>query len=390
MIDVAKRMSDIKPFHVMDMMARARQLEGQGKRIVHMEVGEPDFAVLPEIVDAARQALAAGQVRYTTAAGMVELREALSDYYRRRYQVTVPARRIVLTPGASGALQLALGVTVDAGDSVLMADPGYPCNRHIAHMYGAEVVAAPVDAASNFQLNLELVKRHWRPCTRAVVLASPSNPVGTLIDGDELKRICEFVRAKNGVAIVDEIYHGLVYGAPPPTAVDVDEHVVVINSFSKYFGMTGWRLGWLVAPHELIEPVERLAQNIFLAPSTIAQYAALAALSDSLTQKLDARRDEFRRRRDYLLPAVQALGFDVPCQPQGAFYLYAYSGNLAADSMDFSRQLLEQAGVAVTPGADFGCYHSDKYVRFAYTTTVEQLKIGVAAMQRYLDHRPAR
>ncbi|MCW8964533.1 MAG: aminotransferase class I/II-fold pyridoxal phosphate-dependent enzyme [Gammaproteobacteria bacterium] len=378
-------MSSIEPFHVMDILARARQLESQGRHIVHMEVGEPDFVTLPGIVDAGRQALADGKVHYTPATGLVELREAISAWYLREYDEVVPMERIVVTPGASGALQLALGVTVNPGDGVLIADPGYPCNRHMVAMYGAEIHGIPVDETSNFQLNLDLIRQHWQSNSRAVMLASPSNPTGTLIEPAELGRICDFVKQQQGVVIVDEIYHGLIYQGDVISAVGAGDNVIVINSFSKYFGMTGWRLGWLVAPYELINPIDRLAQNIFLAPATPSQYAALVALSESLKPALDERRNQFQQRRDYLLPAIRELGFETPCKPQGAFYLYARSTALAGDSMALCRDLLEQAGVAITPGVDFGNNHSNDFVRFAYTTGMDELKTGVSAIRQYLS-----
>ena len=385
MIDIAKRMTGIAPFHVMDILARARQLESQGKTIVHMEVGEPDFTTLPEIIDAGHKALEEGRVHYTPAVGLTELRQALGQYYQRQYGVDVPLDSIVVTPGASGALQLALGVTINPGDTVLMADPGYPCNRHMLAMYGASALPVPVDESSNFQLNATLVRQYWRPDTRAVMLASPSNPTGTIIDRDDLLEIIEFVQEQNAFALVDEIYHGLVYEGEVTTAANMADNVIVINSFSKYFGMTGWRLGWLIASPQLVEAIDRLAQNIFLAPSTLSQYAAITALSESLQEQLDARRDEFKRRRDYLLPELQDLGFDISGRPQGAFYIYAGCRHLAEDSMALSRELLEQAGVAITPGMDFGHHRSEQYVRFAYTTGMDQLRRGVQAIGEYLN-----
>jgi aspartate/methionine/tyrosine aminotransferase len=371
MIKVANRMSSIEPFHVMNILARARQLEKQGRQIIHMEVGEPDFITLPGIIEAGRQALADGKVHYTPATGLPELREAISAYYLRLYNEVVPVEHIVVTPGASGALQLALGVTINPGDSVLIADPGYPCNRHMVSMYGAHAVSVPVDADTKYQLTLDLISQYWQPDTRAVMLASPSNPTGTLIARDELIHICEFVKQQQGVVIIDEIYHGLIYQGHTMSAVAVNENVIVINSFSKYFGMTGWR-------------VDRLAQNIFLAASTPAQYAAVVALSASLQPQLDARRDVFQQRRDYLLPALRDLGFEFSCEPEGAFYLYANSKSLAKDSMEFSHQLLEQAGVAITQGVDFGHNKPQEHVRFAYTTGMDQLQAGVLAIQQYL------
>ncbi|TNF91969.1 MAG: pyridoxal phosphate-dependent aminotransferase [Gammaproteobacteria bacterium] len=381
---IADRMSHISPFHVMDILARARQLESDGRDIVHMEVGEPDFVTLSQVTEAGRKALADGMVHYTPAVGLQALRQAIADYYARIYEIEIPASRIVVTPGASGALQLALGVTVNPDDEVLMADPGYPCNRHMVRMFEGHVRSIPVTEQTRFQLTAELVAAYWNKNTKLVMLASPSNPTGTLIDSNELEKICEFVSEKGGLVVVDEIYHGLVYGELPHTAVNFGDNVIVINSFSKYFGMTGWRLGWLVAPEQFIDPIDRLAQNIFLAAPTMSQHAAITALSAEVQPLLDKRRDEFRKRRDYLLPALRELGFGIECEPQGAFYLYADSSGMTDDSMHFCRDLLDKAGVAITPGADFGDNRPSQFVRFAYTTSMEQLETGVSRIRQYL------
>jgi len=384
MIKTADRMLSIKPFHVMDILARAHQLEAEGKNIVHMEVGEPDFVTLPEITEAGRKALADGKTHSTAATGLPQLREAISAYYQREYNRQVPAEQVVVTPGASGALQLALGVTINPGDGVLMADPGYPCNRHMVSMFGGKVQSVPVDAETGFQLNEQLVQRYWQTDTKAVMLASPSNPTGTIIQNGEVTKICDYVSSRNGVVIADEIYHGLVYGDAVETAAIYNDHVIVINSFSKYFGMTGWRVGWLVAPPELVGPIDHLAQNIFLSASTPAQHAAVVALSGSLKPALDERRDLFRQRRDYLLAAIRETGFNVPASPQGAFYIYADSSELASDSLELSQRLLEHAGVAITPGLDFGTHHHADYVRFAYTTGMDRLVAGIESIKKYL------
>lgn len=384
MTDIAKRMKNIAPFHVMDVLAQARQLEAQGHDIVHMEVGEPDFATLPEIVEAGQQALAAGRVHYTPALGLMALREAIASYYADSHGVRIDPSSVVVTPGASGALQLALGVLLNPGDAVMLADPGYPCNRHMVEMFGGQVQAVPVTAASGFQLTPGQVQQSWQDNTRIVMLASPSNPTGTLISRDHLQQITDIAKRHGAVVVVDEIYHGLVYGERPATAADLGDNVIVINSFSKYFGMTGWRVGWLVAPDKYIDAIDRLAQNIFLAASTPAQYAAITALSDAVRPGLDDRRDAFEARRDYLLPALESLGFKIPCQPQGAFYIYADCADFSADSMAFSRDLLSRAGVAVTPGADFGTHLSARYIRFAYTVSLDRLRLGVERLKQLL------
>ena len=318
-------MAEIEPFHVMALLARARELEAQGRSIVHMEIGEPDFPTPQPICEAGIAALAKGELFYTPALGLPALREAISGFYRTRYGVDVSPSRIIVTSGASGALLLAIGVLVNPGDQVLVADPGYPCNRHFVRLLEGEPVAVAVGPDSNYQLTPELVERHWGGRAVAALAASPSNPTGTLISAAHLRTMAGFAADRGGTLIVDEIYHGLVYDGESTTMAAVDD-VFVINSFSKYFSMTGWRLGWMVVPERYVREIDKLAQNIFLAAPTPAQYAALAAFEPETLAILDARREEFRARRDYLVPALRGLGFDVPCLPQGAFYIYAGCG----------------------------------------------------------------
>lgn len=382
---MAARMADIEPFHVMDVLARARALERAGRAIVHMEIGEPDFATPEPVVEAAVRALRGGETHYTPALGLPALRAAIAGHYRERYGVEIAPERIVVTPGASGALQLVLGTLLNPGDRVLMADPGYPCNRHFVRLFEGEAVSVPVDASSRYQLDAALLDAYWAPRVSALLLASPSNPTGTLIPGGELERITDAARARGVAVIVDEIYQGLVYDAPVDTVLRYDDEVFVVNSFSKYFSMTGWRVGWLVAPERFVPAIERLAQNIFLAASTPAQHAALAAFEPPATEILERRRLAFKERRDFLLPALRELGFDIPLTPQGAFYLYANCGRFTDDSYDFALDLLERAGVAITPGRDFGGNRAAEHVRFAYTTSLDELRLGVERMKDYLN-----
>jgi aspartate/methionine/tyrosine aminotransferase len=381
---LARRMGGIAPFHVMDLLARAQQLEAEGRDIVHMEVGESDFDTPSAVVEAGRAALAEGRTRYTPALGIPALREAISRHYRDYYGVDVPAERIAVTPGASGALQLALGVLLDPGQKVLMADPGYPCNRHFVRFCDGEPVSVPAGVESDYQLHAAHVEEHWDSATRAAMVATPANPTGTLLDRAQLVALAEATAARGGALLVDEIYHGLVYGVEEVTAATLADNVIVINSFSKYFGMTGWRLGWMVVPPGLLRAVERLAQNIYLAPSTPAQYAALAAFEPEVLAELEVRRTEFARRRDFLLPALRELGFLIPSTPNGAFYLYADSRRFGDDSQVLAGRFLEEAGVAVAPGIDFGAHRAADHLRFAYTTSVSRLEEGVARIARLL------
>ncbi len=381
---LARRMAEIEPFHVMDLLAKARQLESEGRSIIHMEIGEPDFSTPQPVLDAAQKALTAGETHYTPAMGLPALREAIADFYRQRYGVEVPARRIVITPGASGALLLALGVLLDRDSEVLMADPGYPCNRHFVRFVEGKARGIEVDASTGYQLNAELLQRHWVNETRAVLLASPSNPTGTVVEKLELAAMAALTAERGGAMLVDEIYHGLIYDGDDDTALAVSDELFVINSFSKYFCMTGWRLGWLVVPERYIRDVEKLMQNLFIAAPTLAQYAALAAFELQNLEILEQRRELFRQRRDFLLPALRELGFDIPVTPQGAFYLYADCSRFTEDSYQFATELLEQAGVAVTPGIDFGIHHPQKHLRFAYTTSLEQLEEAIRRITVHL------
>ena len=380
----AKRIQLIQPFHVMALLARARELEAAGRSVIHMEIGEPDFVTPQPLIDAGIKALQDGHTHYTPATGLWALREKIAGFYRSRYGVSVEPERIVVTPGASSALQLVLAALVDNGDRVLLSDPGYPCNRNFVHLLNGEPVAIPVGAASGYQPLPRQVSDSWTAPTRALLVASPSNPTGTLLDEQTLREYHAITDQKGGSLIVDEIYHGLTYEGPASTALAVSDDIFVINSFSKYFGMTGWRLGWLVAPREVVADIDKLAQNLFLAAPTPAQYAALRAFDEDVLAILDERRDEFRARRDYLLPALRDIGFDIPVNPSGAFYLYANCSRFTDDSFSFTSRLLEEAGVAITPGIDFGTNRPEHHVRFAYTTSLENLQEGVQRLAEAL------
>ena len=380
----ARRMAHIQPFHVMALLARARELEAGGRSIIHMEIGEPDFVTPQPVIEAGIRALQEGRTHYTPALGLTALRQRLSGFYRERYGVEIEAERFVITPGASAALQLVLAMLVDPGDRVLMADPGYPCNRNFVHLLNGVPVGLPVDAATNYQPDAASVDAAWTGSVAALLVASPSNPTGTLLNDADIRALFAVTQSHGGRLVVDEIYHGLTYGEAASTALAVSDDIFVINSFSKYFGMTGWRLGWLVAPREAIAGIDKLAQNLYLAAPTLAQYAALSAFDPENITILEARRLEFRTRRDYLLPALRDLGFDIACTPEGAFYLYAGCSRFTDDSYGFSVRLLEEAGVAITPGIDFGEHRPERHVRFAYTTSLENLQEGVRRLKAYL------
>ena len=381
----ASRLAEIEPFHVVELLTRARQLEAEGRDIIHMEVGEPDFPTPEPIADAAVDAIKKAKTLYTQALGLPELRQAISDFYGQRYGVAVPASRIAVTNGASGALNLAFACLAEPGGEWLLADPGYPCNRHILRVYEGRPRNIPVGPESNFQPTPELLRQHWNTSTAGLLVASPANPTGTLLSLPEIEALAEVCRANDGHFLVDEIYHGLTYETDAPTACAAGDDIWVINSFSKYFQMTGWRLGWMVIPEAYVRDVEKLAQNLVLCPSAPAQYGALAAFAPATIALLEARRAEFRARRDFLAPALEDIGFRVTARPEGAFYLYCDCSGLCDDSFTLARDLLEKAGVAATPGLDFGSNAPERHIRFAYTTRIERLAEAVRRLAAYFS-----
>ena len=381
----ARRIERIQPFHVMDLLARARQLEAAGRDIVHMEIGEPDFPTPQPVVEAGHRALRGGKVHYTPALGLAALREGIAGYYAERYGVTVDAQRIVVTPGSSTGLQLVMAALVDEGDEVLLTDPGYPCNRNFVHLVDGLPVALPVTERTSFQPTPEQVSAAWTDRTRALIVATPANPTGSILTGTDLAALQQVTAAAGGALVVDEIYQGLTYGTCDVTALGLGaDNVIVVNSFSKYFGMTGWRIGWLVVPEHLVPVMDKLAQNLYLSAPTIAQHAAIEALKPGTRHLLDERRDEFRRRRDFLHRTLGDLGFGISAVPEGAFYVYADCSALTGDSYRFAHALLEHAGVAVTPGRDFGIHAPERHVRFAYTTSIGRLDEGARRIAGFL------
>jgi len=381
---VSKRAECVSPFYVMDLMAKAKSLEETGRDIVHMEVGEPDFPTPQPIIDAAKSFLDTGNVHYTRAQGLPALCEKIAAYYQQEYQVDVSPERIFITPGASGALTVALATLLDAGDEVLSCAPGYPCNTNLVTLFGGKVKAVSVDESNGFQLSGTAIRQSWGDLTRGVMIASPSNPTGTLISSEQLEGVVSAVKAEAGFLISDEIYHGLVYQQRAVSALEFSDNVFVVNSFSKFFGMTGWRLGWLIVPEYAVAAANRLMQNLYIAAPTHSQYAALVAFDDETRQILHARRDEFKRRRDVLYTGLKALGFNVTDKPEGAFYIYVDCSAFTQDSYAFALELLEKAGVAVTPGKDFGSSEPERYLRFAYTTSMERIELGLVRIASFL------
>lgn len=378
------RSRDIEPFHVMALLERAQQLQALGKDVIHLEIGEPDFATADPIIAAGQAALAAGHTRYTSARGLPALREAIAGHYARRHGLSIDPQRILITPGGSGALLLASSLLVDPGKQWLLADPGYPCNRHFLRLVEASAQLVPVGPAQHYQLDAALIARHWNAASVGALVASPANPTGTLLGRAALVELTDALHARGGHLVADEIYQGLTYGCEAVSALEVDDEAFVLNSFSKYFGMTGWRLGWLVAPEAAVADLEKLAQNLYISAPTLSQHAALACFTPQTEEILQARRTEFARRRDFLLPALRELGFRIEVEPEGAFYLYADISAFGGDSQAFCRHFLEREFVAFTPGLDFGSYRAAQHVRFAYTQSVPRLEEAVQRIARGL------
>jgi len=380
---LASRLDNIAPFHVMELAKMAANLEQQGRHIIHMGIGEPDFTAAPAVVQAANRAMAEGKMQYTSATGLPALREAISAHYKQTYDVDISPSRIVVTAGASGALLLACAALVERDTEVLMPDPSYPCNRHFVAAFEGRAIMIASGPEHRFQLSDNMVREHWGAATRGVLLASPSNPTGTSICQDELKKILATVRNKNGFTIVDEIYQGLSYDSAPFTALSLGDDLIVINSFSKYFNMTGWRLGWLVVPDVLVPQIEKLSQNLFICPSSIAQHAGVACFAPESLALYEERKAEFKRRRDYIVPALRELGLDVPVTPDGAFYVYADCSKLASDADRLTIDILNKAGVVLVPGLDFGSSTARQYIRVSYATSMENLKEAVARLRTF-------
>ncbi len=391
---ISDRAQRIEPFYVMEVAKAAatlgREVANTDSPMIFLNIGEPDFTAPPLVREAAEKTIRDGCTQYTQATGLPSLRERISDWYATRFSVKVPAGRIVITAGASAALHLACMALIDAGDEILMPDPSYPCNRQFVNAAQGTSVLVPTTASERFQLSAAKVASAWNTRTRGLLLASPSNPTGTSIHPGELRRIHDVVSAKGGITIIDEIYLGLSYDAQfGQTALTIDDSIISINSFSKYFNMTGWRLGWMVVPEKLVPVIERLAQNLFICPSTIAQHAALACFEAQSLAEYERRRAEFKARRDYFIPALNAMGLNVPVMPDGAFYAWADCTEACRrlgikDSWDFSFEVMRQAHVAVTPGRDFGTADTHNFIRFSTASALGQLQGAVARLKNLL------
>jgi aspartate/methionine/tyrosine aminotransferase len=391
---ISRRAQRIEPFYVMEVAkaasTMAREVAHSDAPMIFLNIGEPDFTAPPGVQEAAVRAIHEGATQYTQATGLQALRERISGWYRERFNVDVSASRIVITAGASAALQLACLALIETGDEILMPDPSYPCNRHFVSAAEGTAVLIPTTAQERFQLSADKVQAAWGPKTRGVLLASPSNPTGTSIHPDELRRIHAAVQRRGGITMIDEIYLGLSHEAAfGQTALALDDQIISINSFSKYFNMTGWRLGWMVVPEALVPVVERLAQNLFICPSTVSQHAALACFESASLAEYERRRAEFKARRDYFIPALNAMGLTVPVMPDGAFYAWADCTAACeklgvSGSWDFAFEIMKRAHVAVTPGRDFGAADTARFIRFSTASSMAQLQAAVERLRALL------
>ncbi|MFO1341914.1 MAG: pyridoxal phosphate-dependent aminotransferase [Burkholderiales bacterium] len=377
---IAARLSQIEPFHVMEIATHARALEAQGRDVIHMEIGEPDFPTPQPVIDAAQSLLASGQIYYTSALGIRALREAISGHYRRLHGLDIAPERIIVTAGGSAALLLTCALLVGRDDEILLTDPSYPCNRHFVRVMEGVPRTLPVGPDDAYQFTAAMIDRAWGRSTKGVLVASPSNPTGTSLHEGELKRIVDCVAAHGGVLISDETYAGLNYGRPPETALAYGDDAFVVSSFSKYWNMTGWRLGWLVAPERHVRDLEKLAQNLYISPAALSQHAALACFSDAAYAIAEARRAEFQARRDYFATALGKIGFKIPILPDGGFFVYADVSAFTRDSEKFASEMLDRTGVAFAPGIDFGEFRAREHVRMAYAVNMAKLQDGVARL----------
>ena len=382
----ARRLETVSPFRVVELLERAKVLEADGHRVVHLEVGEPDFATAPSIIEAGHAALTGGATKYTQALGIPPLRARIAAHYAETAGLQISPDRVVVTGGASAGLMLLSALLLDPGDELLLTDPGYPCNEVFVGLVNGIAVRIPLDASAGFQFSIEQLESRWSARSRGVLVASPANPTGAVLPRQLLLEVARSVARRGGFLIIDEIYQGLLYGSEPEyrSGLEVTDDAFVLNSFSKYFGMTGWRLGWMVVPEQALDGVARLAQNLFISPPSLSQHAALAAFEPAAMAVHESRRESYAHRMVQLADGLEALGFRLPVRPAGAFYLYADVSVFGIDSLDFCWRLLEEYQVAATPGIDFGDHEASRYVRFAFTTGEDDIVLGLQRIARAL------
>jgi aspartate/methionine/tyrosine aminotransferase len=386
-VRISQRALAVAPFFAMEFGKHAAALESQGHHVVKLSIGEPDFGAPPAVLSAMREVMDGRPMPYTEALGLPALRREIARFYGNEHGVEVDPSRVIVTAGASAALVLATAALVNTGDEVLIADPSYPCNRQIAESFGARVTLIPTTAGTRFQPDVASVRSSWTDRTRGIMIATPSNPTGTSVPADELAAICELARERDAWRLVDEIYLNLSDRddrGRPRSVLSSDPDAIVINSFSKYFGMTGWRLGWCVVPEILVPAMERLAQNYFLCASAPAQHAALACFTPESMAVCEARRVELTKRRALVLEGLARIGLPVPVPPDGAFYVYFDVSHTGLTSWQFCERALHEAHVALTPGKDFGTHTAETHVRLSYAASTDDLREGITRLGRFV------
>ena len=378
---LTERVRNISPFYVMELLEKARAMEAKGEDIVHMEVGEPGFPTPSFVKKEAVQAIMDDRTFYTHSLGIPELRARVARHYLEAHGVNIPAERIIITNGTSGAFLLLFGALLERGSLLALSDPGYPCYKNIALFVDADTLQIPVSEDSRFEITPEHL-RHAARLPDALVLANPSNPTGIIYGDEGLSSLYKYLSLHNGLFIVDEIYSGLFYDKKPETALTISDDIIVISGFSKTFAMTGFRLGWMVVPEPLVRPLQKCAQNLFISPPSISQYAALSAFDSP--EEIDIMRKTYEERRNFMVPRLRNLGFSISAYPDGAFYIYAGIENWKIDSMDFVNKALTEARVAITPGYDFGRFRASTHVRFSYTENLDKLRTGCDRLELWL------
>lgn len=380
----ARRGDRIPPFIVMEILEKAIQMGREGKDIIHMEVGEPDFDTPRCVKDAAFRAMLEGETHYTHSLGLHELREAVSRHYLDKYNVQVDPDRVIVTSGSSPAMLLLFSALLDPGDEVILSNPCYACYPNIVEFVDGAAVEVPVFEEDGFQYRPRDIEERLGPRTRAVIINSPSNPTGNLLDPEVIEEIAALSR--RGLYVVsDEIYHGLVYERREHSILEFTDHAFVINGFSKLYAMTGWRLGYLIAPEEFVRPIQKMQQNLFISANAFVQRGGIAALTEA-GEDVAAMVRTYDERRRFLLPRLREVGFGVAVEPHGAFYIMANASRFTADCYSFAFELLEKAGVATAPGIDFGS-GGEGFIRFSYANHIENLAEGMRRLESYLSTR---
>lgn len=381
MKEVSKRAREIPPFIVMEVLEKARELERQGRNIIHLEVGEPDFPTPRCICEAAQEAMEKGETHYTHSLGILELREAICEHYREKYRVHVDPGQILVTSGTSPALFMIFSALLEVGEEIIMSDPHYSCYPNYANFLGAKPVFVNVYEEDGFQLRPEEIKKKMDPETRAILINSPSNPTGNLLSSERMEKVSGL-----GLPIIsDEIYHGLVYGDKEHSILEFTDNAFVLNGFSKLYAMTGWRLGYVIAPPEFVRPLQKMQQNFFISASSISQWAGLAALTNA-QDDVEQMKTTYDKRRRYMIRRVRELGFGLTVEPSGAFYILVNARHLTDSSYELAFEILEKAGVGVTPGIDFG-ENAEGYLRLSYANSLENIEEGLKRLEGFLNRR---